>query len=179
MIDTHRLTLRPWRDGDRQPFAAMGRDARVMRHLGPLLDTQDSDGSVDRMMALQHDHGMCFWAVERRADGRFLGFCGLKPGPADTPLHGATEIGWRFGSAHWGQGYAREAAEASLAWGWAKAVPRVMAMTVDANTPSWGLMVRLGMRRRPDLDFDHPALPAGSPLRRHIVYDLERPQELP
>ncbi len=80
------------------------------------------------------------------------------------------EIGWRLRHDAWGQGYAREAAEATLAWGQAAGRPRIIAMTVAANTRSWGLMERLGMLRRPDLDFAHPALAADDPLCAHIVY---------
>jgi RimJ/RimL family protein N-acetyltransferase len=76
----------------------------------------------------------------------------------------------------WGQGYAREAAEASLAWGWATLdIPRITAITVPANHRSWNLMERLGMTRDPAADFDHPAVPDGSPLKQHILYRIVRP----
>ena len=175
MIDTDRLTLRPWRDADREPFAAMGQDVEVMAHLGGPLSRRDSDQAVDRLMALQEARGHCFWVVERRADAAFLGFCGLKVGPDDTPLEGRIEAGWRFRRDAWGQGYAREAAAASLAWGFANIdVDRIYAITVAGNARSWGLMERLGMERRPDLDFDHPGLPEDHPLRPHITYVMER-----
>ena len=175
MIVTDRIILRDWRDGDRAALAAINRDPDVMTYLGKPLSREDSDAGIDRLRGYTASHDYTFWAVERRADGVLLGFCGLKPGPADTPLHGQVEIGWRLARHAWGQGYALEAAAASLADAWVRELPRVLAMTVDANTASWGLMVRLGMTRRPDLDFNHPALPAGDPLRRHIVYAIERP----
>jgi len=174
MIVTERLLVRPWIDADREPFAAMGQDPEVMRYLGPPMARADSDAAIDRMKGLQADFGYCFWAIERRADGAFLGFCGLKPGPDQTPLAGATEIGWRLGRGYWGQGYAREAAQASLDWGAARGgLGRIGAITVLANRASWGLMARLGMRRDPAGDFDHPALPPGDPLRRHLTYWLD------
>lgn len=176
MIETERLIVRPWRDADREPFAAMGQDAEVMRFLGPLMSRAESDAAVDRMMALQAERGHCFWAVERRADGAFLGFCGLKRGPADTPIADDIEIGWRLGRAHWGQGYAREAAAACLDWSWATLnVMSIAAITVQGNSASWGLMERLGMTRRPDEDFDNPNLAPGDPLWRHITYRIARP----
>lgn len=176
MIETDRLVLRPWRDEDRAPFAAMGQDAEVMRFLGPLQTVDEANDAVDRMIEFQSTLGYCFWAVERRADGAFLGFCGLKPGPAGTPLAARLEIGWRLARAHWGQGYAREAAQASLDWGWATLPdPAILAMTVTENSASWGLMERLGMTRLADQDFDHPGVPDGSPLKRHIVYRIDRP----
>ena len=175
MIDAPRLVLRPWRDSDREPFAAMGRDPEVMAHLGPQQSRAQTDAAVDRMIALQQDLGYCFWAIEERASGEFLGFCGLKPGPGGTPIERDVEIGWRLRRAFWGQGFAKEAARASLEWGFANLdLQRIAAITTPANTRSWGLMERLGMRRVPDLDFDHPNLAPGDPLRRHVTYVVER-----
>jgi len=173
MIETARLVVRPWRDSDREPWAAMGRDPEVMRFLGSLQSRTETDAAVDRMMATQAEFGHCFWAVERREDGAFLGFCGLKPGKA--PIDGEIEIGWRLGSTYWGKGYAREAAFACLDWAWEHIeADRVAAITVPANRASWGLMERLGMIRDPDGDFDHPQLDEGNPLRRHITYWARR-----
>ena len=181
VIETERLILRPWREADREPFAAMGRDPDVMRHLGGRVDREASDAAVDRQMACQAEQGQCFWALERRADGIFLGFCGLRRGgQPGTPVADALEIGWRLARDAWGRGYAREAAEASIAWGWARQeAPRISAWTVPANTASWGLMIRLGMNHRPMLDFDHPAFPPGHPLSRHVVYAIDRPEIMP
>jgi RimJ/RimL family protein N-acetyltransferase len=175
VIETERLILRGWRDEDRAPFAEMGRSAAVMAHLGPAMTAAQSDAAVARMQACQRDHGYCFWALERRDDGRFLGFCGIKPGTVG-PLVGEIEIGWRLREEAWGRGYAREAAFASLAWGWANLdAARIMAITTPANTASWGLMERLGMTRRAELDFGHPDMPHGHPLHDHITYAIARP----
>jgi len=180
MIETERLIIRPWQERDRAPFAAVGQDEAVRRFLGPLQSREESDAVVDRLIAMQAAQGYCFWALERRADGVFLGFCGLKPGPAGTPIADKVEIGWRLAAPYWGQGYAREAAEASLDWGWRNLRHQaIYSMTVPANRASWGLMERLGMQRRPDLDFDHPEVPDGSPLKSHIVYRIDRPADRP
>lgn len=174
MIETERLLLRGWTDGDRAPFHGMCSDPRVMAFLGPLQSRAESDAAIDRQRGLQADLGHCFWAVERRTDGRFLGFCGLKPGAAETPIEGEIEIGWRLAFEYWGQGYAREAAAASLAWGWAQLpVDRIAAITVEANARSWSLMERLGMQRAAEDDFDHPA--AIPELRCHRTYRIARP----
>ncbi len=174
MIETRRLILRPWREADVAPFHAMGQDADVMRHLGPPATWRDAVDGFERMQECQRRHGHCFWAVERQADRSFIGFCGLKPGK--PPIEGEVEIGWRLARQAWGQGYAYEAAAASLGWGWSHLdVPGIAAMTVPANTRSWGLMERLGMRRFPDEDFDHPDLSPDDPLRRHILYRIARP----
>jgi len=172
-LPTPRLVLREWREADIAALHAICTDARVMEFLGPPQSLAEVEGAVSRMRAAQAMHGHCFWAVERREDGAMLGFCGIKRGPEGTPLHDRPEIGWRLRADAWGQGYAREAAQASLDWAAAhRPGTRVWAMTVPANKASWGLMLRLGMARHPALDFDHPALPEDSPLRAHIVYSI-------
>jgi RimJ/RimL family protein N-acetyltransferase len=177
MIATARLILRDWRNDDRVPFNAMCRDPQVMEHLGPLQSQAETDAGVARLSDVQASHGHTFWAIERRDDAQFLGFCGLKIAPENIPgIEGAIEIGWRLRRDAWGLGYAREAAQASLEWGWAKlAVDRIIAITTPGNSRSWGLMQRLGMTQRDDLNFDHPTLPMGDPLRPHITYEIHRP----
>ena len=172
MIETERLLLRPWRDTDRKPFWAMAHEPEVMRYL-PAIDRLDSDGLIDRQIERQAGHGYCLWAMELKAEKRFIGFCGMLP-PHDPFVE--IEIGWRLAHADWGKGYAREGAEACLDWAWLKLdAASVIAVTVPANLRSWGLMLRLGMTRNPDEDFDHPNLLEGDPLRRHVLYRIERP----
>ena len=178
MIETERLLLRNWRPEDRDGFLEMCNSPAVMEHLGGPATADEVDAGIARIAACQAKHGHSFWAIQRREDGAFLGFCGLKvaaePG---TPIDGEIEIGWRLRADAWGKGYAREAAQASLDWGFANLpVDRIIAITVPANTRSWGLMERLGMTRRPDLDFAHPQFETGHPLSAHITYVAERPQ---
>ena len=174
MIETERLIVRPWRDADREPFFAMACDPEVMRYLLPLNTRAESDERIDSLMAMQAEHGHCFWAVERREDARFLGFCGVVIPREPIWEH---EIGWRLARNAWGQGYAYEAAQASLDWAWKHIeTPSIMAITNIENTRSWGLMERQGMRRFPDEDFEHPSVPVGDPLRPHILYRIHRPQ---
>jgi RimJ/RimL family protein N-acetyltransferase len=176
VIQTERLLIRPWRDADSAPFFAINSDPEVMRHIRVVASREESDAGIERQRQSQALHGFCFWALERRADGAFLGFCGLRRGVPATPIADDLEIGWRLGREYWGQGYAREAAAACLAWAFDEAgAPRVAAITVVANTRSWRLMERLGMIRRPDMDFLHPTLPEGDPLRPHITYIAEQP----
>lgn len=170
MIDTTRLILRDWRDADRAPFTAMSADPEVMRYLAPLQSRAEVDAAFNRYVARTADtfHP---WAVERRADDAFLGSCGLnRVDHGASPVNGEVEVGWKFRRDAWGQGFAREAASAALAYGFAAGLSRIVAFTVPQNVASRGLMERLGMTRRPDLDFDHPGLAATDPLRPHIVY---------
>jgi RimJ/RimL family protein N-acetyltransferase len=126
----------------------------------------------ERLMAWQERYGHTFWVVERKGDDALLGFCGLKiADDAGSPVEGELEIGWRLREDAWGQGYAKEAAAASLDFAFRPLqAPRVVALTVSGNLPSWGLMERLGMTRRPDLDYDGPAWAEG----RVIVYSIGR-----
>jgi RimJ/RimL family protein N-acetyltransferase len=173
MIETERLILRPWRDEDREPFWAMACDPRVMAYLPPL-SRVESDSAVDRLIAIEREHGHVFWALERKVERDFIGFCGIMPPCSPIFEH---EIGWRLAHHAWGQGNAREAAQASLAWTWAHlSAPTVMAITTLANTRSWGLMARLSMVRHPDEDFDHPDLAEGDALRPHILFRIQRPR---
>lgn len=176
MIETSRLILRAWCDADLVPFNTMCRDPEVMAHLGPLQTLDETRAVIVRQQALQSERGHCFWALERRDDGEFLGFYGLKIAPPGIAgLEDAIEIGWRLRRDAWGLGYAREAAQASLNWGFANLPDdRIIAITTPANVRSWGLMERLGMVRRHDLDFAHPALAADDPLSPHITYEMRR-----
>ena len=176
IVETERLVIRQWRDEDVEPFAAINAEPEVRRYLGISGGRDESEAAIGRQRDMQATHGHCFWALERKADGAFLGFCGLRPGVPGTPIASDVEIGWRLGHSYWGRGYAREAAEACIGWGFSTlCVPRVVSITVPANRRSWGLMERLGMVRRPDLDFLHPNLPDGHSLQAHIAYAMDRP----
>lgn len=176
MIETERLVLRSWEPRDRDPFAALGRDPEVMATLGPLLSRKESDALIERLAGIDAEHGHTFWALERKADAALLGFCGLVRGRAGTPIEEEPEIGWRLARTAWGQGYAREAAEACLGWAWANLIDgAVAAITAAVNGRSWGLMERLSMVRDPAGDFDHPMVPDGSPLKAHVTYRITRP----
>jgi RimJ/RimL family protein N-acetyltransferase len=176
MIATERLLLRRWEERDRPVFYAHCADPEVMRYFPATMTPTEVDETIDRQNGFHDEYGYCFWAVEERASGAMLGFCGLKPGAEGTPLENEVEIGWRFGRRYWGQGFAREAALASLDWGFVNlGIDRIGAITVPANVRSWGLMERVGMVRAVNQDFDHPVIADTSPLKRHITYWKTRP----
>ena len=174
IIGTPRLLMRRWQEGDLAPFAALCADPEVMRHFRSPLTPEESDALVRRIEAHFDAHGFGLWALERRADRRFLGFTGLLTVDFASPIAGEVEIGWRLARAFWGQGYAGEAARAALDFGFAQlGLARIVSMTVEANARSWRLMERLGMARAAELDFDHPRLPEDHALRPHIVYAID------
>ena len=175
-LETERLTLRDWCADDLVPFAAMSADPAVMETLGPVMSQDETAAVIGRLQARRDEHGHTFWALERREDARFIGFCGIIRGVVE-PIANMPEIGWRLASDTWGRGYAREAAAASLEWAFANLPDdRIWAVTSAGNNRSWGLMERLGMARHRDMDFDHPNVANDSPLKRHITYSIRREQ---
>ncbi|WP_447764928.1 GNAT family N-acetyltransferase [Sphingopyxis panaciterrae] len=175
MIATERLVMRSWRDDDVAPFQAICSDPEVMATLGPPLDRAATEALIDRMRGIEAEHGHCFWALERQADARLIGWCGVIRGTTG-PVDGKAEIGWRLARDAWGVGYATEAARGAIDWVFANLRdPDLWAITWRGNDRSRAVMERLGMRHRSDLDFDHPRLAAGDPLRPHVAYSLSRP----
>ena len=176
MIETERLILRRWRDADRAPYAELMADAAVASWLGGVLTRPEADARIDRSEAAFESHGIGRFALERRADGRFLGYCGLLPIHENLPVFPGVEIGWALAQHAWGHGYAVEAARAALADGFARLPPKeILAYTTVANERSQAVMRRLGLRRAEARDFDHPLFEPSHPLCRHLVYVADRP----
>jgi RimJ/RimL family protein N-acetyltransferase len=173
VIETARLRLRNWREEDIEPFIRHLNTEPVMRWLGGVRSPEQQEAAVrERFMAWQEERGFTFWLAERKSDEALLGFCGLKlADDKGSPVEGDLEIGWRLREDAWGQGYAKEAAIASLDFAFAGlGAPHVVALTVAGNEASWGLMERLGMSRRADLDYAGPEWARGMV----IVYRIER-----
>ena len=164
-LRTDRLLLRRWRDGDREPFASLNADPAVMEHFPATMTHEQSDAFVDRIEAHFDEHGYGLWAVE--ADGAFLGFTGLVWQTYEASFTPALEVGWRLARAAWGHGYATEAATAALARG-LEVVDSVVSTTALTNLRSQRVMQRIGMRR--ELEFAHPRVPEGHPVRPHVLY---------
>ncbi|HYJ52097.1 MAG TPA: GNAT family N-acetyltransferase [Allosphingosinicella sp.] len=178
MIETDRLILRNWTEADIEPFLRHTNTPAVMRWLGGVTPEPEASERIrQRIIPWQEQRGFTFWAVERKVDGEMLGFCGIKiADTAGTQVEGMYEIGWRLREDAWGQGYAKEAAIASLDYAFhTLGADRVIALTCIQNRASWGLMERIGMTRRPELDHDDPRFPAE--VNPTIAYDI-RPGEL-
>jgi RimJ/RimL family protein N-acetyltransferase len=179
-IQTERLTLRSFAEADRAPFAAMNADPEVMRHFREALDRATSDALVDRILEAWEGDNVGLWAVARRSDDTFLGFVGLSAPTFEAHFTPAVEVGWRLARDGWGHGYATEAARAALAFGFETlGLQEIVSFTTVDNIRSRRVMERLGMTRDPADDFDHPGLPPGHPLRRHVLYRLRRRRAAP
>ena len=173
-LEGPRLRLRPWREADLAPLAALNADPAAMRHFAAPMTRAESDAWAGRLQAHIDAHGWGFWCVERRAAPGCIGAVGLMHIPWQAEFTPAVEIGWRIARAQQRRGFAEEAARLALAAGFGPiGLAEVVAFTVPANEPSWRLMQRLGMR--PDGGFAHPRLPQGHPLRPHLLYSLTRP----
>lgn len=174
-LRTQRLLLRPWRDADREPFALLNSDPVVMQHYPAPLSRAESDATVDRILDHFTRHRFGMWAVEIPGVSDFVGFVGIMVPTWSAHFTPCVEIGWRLAHAHWGQGYATEAAVRCLQFGFDDLrLDEIVALTTPGNMRSRAVMERLGMTRNPADDFDHPRVPADHPLCRHVLYRLPR-----
>jgi RimJ/RimL family protein N-acetyltransferase len=176
-LRTDRLLLRRWLASDRPPFARLNCDPRVMEFFPGMLSREESDARVDRIEAHFQQHGFGLWAVEIPGITPFAGFIGLAIPPVEMGFAPCIEIGWRLDATFWNRGYATEGARAALAFGfhWLQA-EEIVSFTVPLNVRSRRVMEKLGMTHSASDDFDHPLLPEGHPLRRHVLYRLRRPE---
>lgn len=163
--ETARLVLRDWRDDDWAEFWRVTNTPAVMRWLGGVAGDATRAAARARLESYRADHGHTFWVTERKEDGALLGFCGLKRSNQAGGPQGMMEVGWRLREDAWGKGYAKEAAAAALDLAFGRfGADEVIALTVERNTASWGLMDRLGMERRADLDFASPDFDPENPV---------------
>lgn len=175
-LRTDRLLLRRWLPDDRAPFARLNADPRVVEFLPGPLSREESDAMADRIEAHFQKNGFGLWAVEIPGVTRFAGFVGLSTPRFEAAFTPCVEIGWRLDADHWGRGYATEGARAALAFGFgALRLSEIVSFTVPANVRSRRVMEKIGMTHSASDDFDHPMLPQGHPLRRHVLYRLRRP----
>jgi len=172
-FETERLCLRQWKPADREPFAALNSDARVMEFFHSPLTRLESDAMADRCQLLIEERGWGFWAAESKDTQEFIGFVGLHIPSAGLPCSPCVEIGWRLAFQHWGKGLASEAARGALHVGFQLlGLLEIVSFTTIGNRRSRAVMERLGMWESGT--FVHPQVPESSSLRRHCLYRLSR-----
>jgi RimJ/RimL family protein N-acetyltransferase len=172
-LETERLLLRQWKDSDIGPFAALCADAKVMEFFPSTLNREESDAMVGRCRGLIEQRGWGLWAVELKVAPGFLGFVGLSVPAADLPFSPCVEIGWRLSEEYWGYGYATEAAQAALEFGFRNLnLQEIVSFTAILNRRSQAVMKRIGMRQTES--FEHPRMPEGHPLRPHCLFRISR-----
>src|SRR4051812_44080491 len=144
-----------------------------MEFFANTLSRGQSDALVDRIEAHFEQHGFGAWAIEVPGVAPFIGFTGLSVPHFKAPFMPCVEVGWRLAVAYWGKSYAAEAARLALDYGFETLRLReIVSFTTVTNLRSRAVMERVGMRRDPADDFDHPTLADGHPLRRHVLYRL-------
>ncbi len=175
IIRTDRLILRQWCSEDLEPFASMNADPRVREYFPGLQTKEESNHSVSLVSNHIEKFGWGLWAASLAETGEFIGFIGLEDVCFQAKFVPAVEIGWRLVFKHWGKGYATEGALACLRYGFETLkLNEIVSFTAVENTRSRAVMQKIGMHHDSKDDFDHPKLPEGHPLRRHVLYRLER-----
>ncbi len=173
-IKTKRLFLRPWKEQDIEPFSRMNADPRVMEYFPATQSREESERFIKKVMAHFGRYGFGIWAVSLLESGEFIGFIGLLHVDFAVPFTPAVEIGWRLGLDHWGKGYATEGALVCLQFGFTTLnLQEIVSFTAKQNMRSRRVMKKIDMHHDPKDDFDHPKLPEGHPLRRHVLYRLK------
>jgi len=172
-VRTDRLILRRWRHSDREPFARLNADPRVMEFFPQPLSAGESDALADRIEAHFEERGFGLYAAELGEDGSFIGYVGLAAPRFSAHFTPAVEIGWRLDAAYWGRGLATEGAREIVRHAFEDlGLTALVSFTAPANVRSVRVMEKLGMTHDPADDFDHPGLADGDPLRRHVLYRL-------
>ena len=175
MLTTNRLLLRRWTKEDSEPFSRMNSDAKVMEFLPKSLTRSESDLFIERIEDHFRKHAFGLYAAELREDHSFIGFVGLSVPAFQAHFTPCVEIGWRLAAEHWGRGLATEGAKEMLRHAFQDLkVDEVVSFTVPANVRSRRVMEKIGMVRNAADDFDHPSLPEGHPLKRHVLYRARR-----
>ena len=176
ILETDRLLLRHWRDDDLEPFAAMNADEKVMEFYPAPYSRDQSDASATRFQKSLVENGFGLYAVEVKSTHDFIGYVGLAKVEFPAAFTPALEIGWRLAFHSWGQGYAAEAARATLSYGFSDlGVSELVSFTTRRNVRSIAVMERIGMVRNQEDDFVHPGLRAGHPQRPHVLYRATKP----
>jgi RimJ/RimL family protein N-acetyltransferase len=176
-LRTERCLLRQWRAEDLAAWRAMNADPPVRRYFPSVLGAEQANAEAQRCRDAIAERGWGMWALEVPGAFDFAGFVGLNIPGFDAPWMPAVEIGWRLRFEAQRRGYATEAARAVMQFAFESLkLQEVVALTVPTNTASRRVMEKLGMQTRAEDDFDHPRVPEGHPLRRHVLYRLQRPK---
>jgi RimJ/RimL family protein N-acetyltransferase len=176
ILRTRRLILRQWKESDLLPFARMNADQRVMEFMLGKMTKEETRQSIEGIKKHFDAHGFGRWAVEIADSGKFIGFVGISIPPYTLPFSPCVEVAWRICPEEWGRGYAPEAAKEALRDGFERVgLEEIVSFTTLTNLKSRRVMEKLGMQYCPDQNFDHPMVPEGHSLRRHVLYRMERP----
>ncbi|MDO8955063.1 MAG: GNAT family N-acetyltransferase [Gammaproteobacteria bacterium] len=171
--ETERLILREWQESDIEPFIALNQDLSVMEFFPAVLSPDETRAFIERIRIHFQKHGFGLWALELKSTSEFIGFVGLNIPGFEAKFTPCVEIGWRLSSAHWGKGYALEAARKVLELGFATYnLKEIVSFTSIHNKRSIRVMEKLGMMHDSKDDFEHPKLPKEDYLAKHVLYRI-------
>lgn len=174
-LETERLVLRQWRQKDYAPYAAMNADREVNAFFAMASGKRESEAVAAYFHAMIAWRGWGIWAVERKADGVFIGSAGLHVPRVRLPFSPCVGLGWRLARAFWGKGYATEAAARAMRFGFeVLALPEVVAFASVENIRSAAVMRRLGMETDPAWNFGYPGRQKDNPLYWYCLYRMRR-----
>ncbi len=175
-LKTERLILRQWQPEDLEPYAQLNADPRVREFFPSVLTREESKSQIELLSKELEERGWGLWAVAVQGRPECIGFIGIQPVPFQTAFTPAVEVGWRLTFEQWGKGYATEGARAALQFGFEQLqLPFIVAFTPVNHLRSRNVMKRLGMYHDSQYDFDHPNVPDGNPLKRHVLYRIDKP----
>ena len=173
-FETSRLIFRDWTEADLPVFRAMNADPNVMAYFTKSLTESETDGFYKIIQDEFKNCGYGLYAVETKLDGEFIGFIGFHAANFTSSFTPCVEIGWRLKQAVWGHGFATEGATACLNYGFKKlGFQKVYSFTSKINYPSERIMIKVGMEKV--MEFEHPNIVVGSPLKKHVLYSVNSP----
>lgn len=155
IAETPRLMLREIVPDDAEQAYLLNLDPEVVKYTG---DKPFASVDEARLFWANYEHygnfGFGRWAVIRKADGEWLGWCGLKY----VPEFDEYDIGFRFFRRHWGQGYATEAAQVCLALGFRKfGMNEIVGRAMKENIGSINVLEKIGMQYHSEFELAlHP-----------------------
>jgi RimJ/RimL family protein N-acetyltransferase len=169
LFQSERLGFRLWQSTDIQPLATLCADPEVMRYFLNPLTTPQAEALCHKIVNQFEQHGYGPYAVELLDNGAFIGFIGFAYCEMDTDFAPCTEILWRLSKEYWGHGYAPEGAQACIAYRSSRlGTKEIYSFTATLNKPSERVMQKIGMVKKGE--FDHPNVPEGHKLQRHVLY---------
>ncbi len=152
----------------------MNRNPEVMKFMPSLLTQQESDRMFKRIQGHFDTFGFGLFAVELLSEKEFVGFVGFQQTRFEADFTPCFEIGWRLTSKVWGNGLATEAGLRCLAYGFEKLeLVKICSFTALENKRAQRVIEKVGLRKIGE--FDHPKLEEGNWLRKHVLYNIERP----
>lgn len=173
LIETDRLWIRQWMPSDLRPFCALNTDPVAMKYFPATLTEEESRIQMNLFQNHIDQKGYGFFALERKDTGEFIGFTGLWHPSFTAPFTPCTEIGWRLLPHHWQQGFATEAAKASLQFGFMQlGLSEIVSFTSVHNFKSEQVMQKIGMQKSGM--FHHPKISPGHFLEKHVLYQISK-----